>query len=295
MLRIAVPNKGVLSEPAAEMLRRERLPPAAQHQGPRGLRPGQRHRVLLPAAAGHRRLRRRRHARRRHHRPRHAAGDRAATAGAAAVEVMPLGFGRSSFRFAAPVESGIERVGQLAGQADRHRLPGAAAALPGRVGHQGRAWSSSTARWRPPAGSASPTRSATSWRPGRRCARPGCTSSASRCCARGGAGRPTPPPTRSRRRPAVLRLAHSIAPCSGLRARWWWILRDINWTVPGRRRVLRHPRAQRFGQEHADAHPGGALCGRRRGSATCLGGHIRANEPAGAAAFDPSRAVGWAV
>ena len=41
--------------------------------------------------------------------------------------------------------------------------------------------SSSTARSRPPAGWASPTRSATSWRPGRRCARPGCTSSASPC------------------------------------------------------------------------------------------------------------------
>jgi ATP phosphoribosyltransferase len=33
-----------------------------------------------------------------------------------AVEVMPLGFGRSSFRFATPVESGIERVEQLEGK-----------------------------------------------------------------------------------------------------------------------------------------------------------------------------------
>src|SRR3954466_13224446 len=36
--------------------------------------------------------------------------------GPAAVEVMPLGFGRPSFRFAAPVESGIARIDQLAGK-----------------------------------------------------------------------------------------------------------------------------------------------------------------------------------
>ena len=36
--------------------------------------------------------------------------------GPAAVEVMPLGFGRSSFRFATPVESGIDTVDQLAGK-----------------------------------------------------------------------------------------------------------------------------------------------------------------------------------
>ena len=36
--------------------------------------------------------------------------------GHAAVEVMPLGFGRSSFRFASPVESGIEPIDQLAGK-----------------------------------------------------------------------------------------------------------------------------------------------------------------------------------
>src|ERR671913_2567502 len=36
--------------------------------------------------------------------------------GAAAVEVMPLGFGRSSFRFAAPVESALERIDQLTGK-----------------------------------------------------------------------------------------------------------------------------------------------------------------------------------
>jgi ATP phosphoribosyltransferase len=36
--------------------------------------------------------------------------------GPPAVEVMPLGFGRSSFRFATPLKSGIEAVEQLAGK-----------------------------------------------------------------------------------------------------------------------------------------------------------------------------------
>src|SRR3954466_8807745 len=36
--------------------------------------------------------------------------------GPSAVEVRPARFGRSSFRFAGPVESGIERVDQLAGR-----------------------------------------------------------------------------------------------------------------------------------------------------------------------------------
>jgi len=36
--------------------------------------------------------------------------------GPSAVEVMPLGFGRSSFRFAAPVESGLTGIEQLAGK-----------------------------------------------------------------------------------------------------------------------------------------------------------------------------------
>src|ERR1700760_261239 len=36
--------------------------------------------------------------------------------GPAPVEVMALGFGRSSFRFAAPAESALERVDQLEGR-----------------------------------------------------------------------------------------------------------------------------------------------------------------------------------
>jgi ATP phosphoribosyltransferase len=45
-------------------------------------------------------------------------------AGPAAVEVMPLGFGRSSFRFAAPVDSGVEKVEQLAGKRIATAYPG---------------------------------------------------------------------------------------------------------------------------------------------------------------------------
>ena len=117
MLRIAVPNKGVLSEPAAEMLaesgyRQRRSTKDLVVFDPDNdteffyLRPrdiavyvaagtldvGITGRdMLLETAPGN--------------------GE-----GHAAVEVMPLGFGRSSFRFASPLESGIERVDQLAGK-----------------------------------------------------------------------------------------------------------------------------------------------------------------------------------
>ena len=93
--------------------------------------------------------------------------------GPAAVEVMTLGFGQSSFRFATPVESGIERVDQLAGKRIATAYPVLLQRYLAESGRQGRAWSSSTARWRPPAGSAWPTPSATSSRPGRRCGPPG--------------------------------------------------------------------------------------------------------------------------
>jgi ATP phosphoribosyltransferase len=117
VLRVAVPNKGVLSEPAGEMLaesgyRQRRSTKDLAVYDPDSdteffyLRPrdiavyvaagtldvGITGRdMLLETAADH--------------------GE-----GAPAVEVMPLGFGRSSFRFATPVESGIERVDQLAGK-----------------------------------------------------------------------------------------------------------------------------------------------------------------------------------
>ncbi|TQN43242.1 ATP phosphoribosyltransferase (homohexameric) [Blastococcus colisei] len=117
MLRIAVPNKGVLSEPAAEMLaesgyRQRRSTKDLAVYDPDNdteffyLRPRD---IAVYVAAG--------------------TLDVGITGrdmlletapddgeGPAAVEVMSLGFGRSSFRFAAPVESGIEQVEQLAGK-----------------------------------------------------------------------------------------------------------------------------------------------------------------------------------
>ncbi|TYP84583.1 ATP phosphoribosyltransferase [Blastococcus xanthinilyticus] len=117
MLRIAVPNKGVLSEPAAEMLaesgyRQRRSTKDLAVFDPDNdteffyLRPRD---IAVYVAAG--------------------TLDVGITGrdmlletapadgeGAAAVEVMPLGFGRSSFRFATPVESDIQSVAQLAGR-----------------------------------------------------------------------------------------------------------------------------------------------------------------------------------
>ena len=58
MLRIAVPNKGSLSEPAVEMLRESGYRVASRRQGARPHRRRQRRRVLLPAPARHRGLRR---------------------------------------------------------------------------------------------------------------------------------------------------------------------------------------------------------------------------------------------
>jgi ATP phosphoribosyltransferase len=117
VLRIAVPNKGVLSEPAAEMLaesgyRQRRTSKDLAVYDPDNdteffyLRPRD---IAVYVASG--------------------TLDVGITGrdmlmetapddgeGPTAVEVMTLGFGRSSFRFAAPVESGIERIDQLAGK-----------------------------------------------------------------------------------------------------------------------------------------------------------------------------------
>jgi ATP phosphoribosyltransferase len=117
VLRIAVPNKGVLSEPAAEMLiesgyRQRRSTKDLVVYDPENdteffyLRPRD---IAVYVASG--------------------TLDVGITGrdmlletapldgeGPAAVEVMPLGFGRSSFRFASPVGSGIEQLDQLAGK-----------------------------------------------------------------------------------------------------------------------------------------------------------------------------------
>ncbi len=116
MLRVAVPNKGVLSEPAAEMLaecgyrqRRSTKDLAVFdpdndteffYLRPRDIAVYVASGTLDVGITGRDML---------------AETSPSDGEGPAAVEVMTLGFGRSSFRFAAPADSGIERVEQLAG------------------------------------------------------------------------------------------------------------------------------------------------------------------------------------
>ena len=117
MLRIAVPNKGVLSEPAAEMLaesgyRQRRSTKDLAVYDPDNdteffyLRPRD---IAVYVAAGTLDV---------GITGRDMLLETAPANGDdnAAVEVMPLGFGRSSFRFASPIESGIDRIDQLAGK-----------------------------------------------------------------------------------------------------------------------------------------------------------------------------------
>jgi ATP phosphoribosyltransferase len=117
VLRIAVPNKGVLSEPAAEMLaesgyRQRRTTKDLAVYDPDNdteffyLRPRD---IAVYVAAGTLDV---------GITGRDMLLETAPVNGEenAAVEVMPLGFGQSSFRFASPIESGIERIDQLAGK-----------------------------------------------------------------------------------------------------------------------------------------------------------------------------------
>jgi ATP phosphoribosyltransferase len=117
VLRIAVPNKGVLSEPAAEMLaesgyRQRRTTKDLAVYDPDNdteffyLRPRD---IAVYVAAGTLDV---------GITGRDMLLETAPVNGEdnAAVEVMPLGFGRSSFRFASPIESGIESIDQLAGK-----------------------------------------------------------------------------------------------------------------------------------------------------------------------------------
>jgi ATP phosphoribosyltransferase len=115
VLRIAVPNKGVLSEPAAEMLaesgyRQRRSTKDLAVYDPDSdteffyLRPRD---IAVYVASGTLDV---------GITGRDMLMETAPVEGPSAVEVMPLGFGRSSFRFAVPVESGIERIDQLAGK-----------------------------------------------------------------------------------------------------------------------------------------------------------------------------------
>ena len=104
LLRVAVPNKGALAEAATEMLREAGY---AQRSDPKEL-------LLIDEANGVEFF---------YLRPRDIAvyvgegtldvgitgRDMLLDSGAAATEVMPLGFGRSRFRFAAPVGAGPDR------------------------------------------------------------------------------------------------------------------------------------------------------------------------------------------
>ena len=97
--------------------------------------------------------------------------------GAPVAEVIELGFGHSTFRLAAP-----RAPRQMAGNTDRHVLPGAAArSLVGAHRTLRPRWSSSTARWRTPWVSASPMRWPMSSTPGTRCGRPGWWCSGNHC------------------------------------------------------------------------------------------------------------------
>jgi ATP phosphoribosyltransferase len=116
VLRVAVPNKGVLSEPAGEMLaesgyRQRRSTKDLAVYDPDSdteffyLRPRD---IAVYVAAGTLDV---------GITGRDMLLETAPPEGeGTAVEVMPLGFGRSSFRFATPVESGIEAIDQLAGK-----------------------------------------------------------------------------------------------------------------------------------------------------------------------------------
>jgi ATP phosphoribosyltransferase len=117
VLRVAVPNKGALSEPAAEMLaesgyRQRRSTKDLAVYDPDSdteffyLRPRD---IAVYVASGTLDV---------GITGRDMLLETAPADGAdpSTVEVMPLGFGRSSFRFASPVESGIESIGQLAGK-----------------------------------------------------------------------------------------------------------------------------------------------------------------------------------
>ncbi|GAB4081468.1 ATP phosphoribosyltransferase [Modestobacter muralis] len=125
MLRVAVPNKGVLSEPAQTMLaesgyrQRRSLKDLAVYDPENDteffyLRPRD---IAIYVAAG--------------------TLDVGITgrdmllettptdgAGAVAAEVMPLGFGRSSFRFASPADSAIDEVAELEGKRIATAYPG---------------------------------------------------------------------------------------------------------------------------------------------------------------------------
>ena len=156
VLRIAVPNKGSLAEPAADMLResgyRQRSRPARAGAA----RPGQRRRVLLPAA-------------RATSRPTSApASSTSASPGATCCSTAARRPRRSSSSASASRRSGSPRRPgsaadgrRLRRQAGRHVVRRSARELLRRARRRRPRWSGWTARSRPRSASASPTWSPT--------------------------------------------------------------------------------------------------------------------------------------
>ena len=123
MLRVAVPNKGVLSEPAAAMLaesgyRQRRTSSELAVYDPDNdteffyLRPRD---IAVYVAAGTLDV---------GITGRDMLLETTPTDGEAAAEVMPLGFGRSSFRFASPADSEVDEVPKLEGKRIATAYPG---------------------------------------------------------------------------------------------------------------------------------------------------------------------------
>jgi ATP phosphoribosyltransferase len=123
VLRVAVPNKGVLSEPAAAMLaesgyRQRRTSSELAVYDPDNdteffyLRPRD---IAVYVAAGTLDV---------GITGRDMLLETTPTDGEAAAEVMPLGFGRSSFRFASPADSEVDEVPKLEGKRIATAYPG---------------------------------------------------------------------------------------------------------------------------------------------------------------------------
>ena len=120
MLRVALPNKGQLVRPRPRDAARGGLPRRAQR--PRARRPGprERRRVLLPASARHRHLRRQR------------ASSTSASPGSTSCSTpasrprrcSSSASRRSTFRFAAPAGHGVDRAGPRRACASPRRTPG---------------------------------------------------------------------------------------------------------------------------------------------------------------------------
>ena len=130
MLRVAVPNKGTLSEPAAEMLReagyRQRhesrdltVLDVANDVEFFFLRPKD---IAVYVGSGELDLG-------------ITGRDLAADSGAPVEEMIGLGFGYSTFRYAGPADRRLAR-GRPGGQADRHVIPEPGARRPGRARHR---------------------------------------------------------------------------------------------------------------------------------------------------------------